>query len=248
MKKLFRITLRIYLKFFAKLALAIHRPQIIVIAGSTDKSFYKEEISSLLRAKGIDVRSNIKSYNTEIGLPLAILNLPSGYGVFKDWLPAVKRALFSALASDFPGVLVLELGVSDPQDMRYLLSIARPDIAVLTNITQRYLESFSGMDELAEEYSYLAGRIKPGGKLLYNIDNTRIQEAARSAKVEKVSFGMSSDADFKIIEVKKDELGSQVAKLRYNGEPKETIIKRPGIHHVYARMAGLIIANSFNIS
>ncbi len=247
MKKLFRAILRVYLKFFAKLAIMLHQPKIIVIAGSTDKSFYKEEISSQLRAKNFDVRSNIKSFNTEIGLPLAILNLPSGYGVFKDWLPAIYKAPAAALDKNFPKLLVLELGVSDPKDMRYLLTIVRPDIAVLTNITQRYLESFSGMDELAEEYSSLAATLKPGGRLLYNIDNPRIRSLAQKARVEKISFGFAQESDFKIIEVKTGN-GKQTAYLQYNGEPKETVINRPGIHHVYARMAALIIANSFNIT
>jgi len=101
MKKILKKFLQIYLKLISKITLFIHKPYIIAIAGSTNKSFTKEKVSELLREQGYDVRSNIKSFNTEIGLPLAILALPSGYGEYKEWIPAIIRAPYEIFSKNF---------------------------------------------------------------------------------------------------------------------------------------------------
>ena len=48
MKIIFKIILQYYLKYITKLVLAIHRPTIIAIAGSTNKTFVKDEINRVL--------------------------------------------------------------------------------------------------------------------------------------------------------------------------------------------------------
>jgi UDP-N-acetylmuramyl pentapeptide synthase len=78
MKSFFKQLLKYYLKYITKLVLFIHKPVIIAVAGSTNKTFVRDEIRNILEKKGFSVRANPRSFNTEIGLPLAILDLPSG--------------------------------------------------------------------------------------------------------------------------------------------------------------------------
>lgn len=240
MKIIFKKILQYYLKYITKLALAVHRPIIVAIAGSTNKTFVKEEIAGALKNSGINTGSDPKSFNTEIGLPLAILGLPSGYNSYKNWLPAILKAPFSVLRPDWPRVFVLEFGVSNRGDMKDLLSIAEPKVAVITEISQRYLESFNDMDELAEEYECLVKKISKNGLVVLNNDNLRVISMAGAAKTKVISFGFGNGADWQAIKTKGENNG-QTVEIKHGNEMNRHEIKRFGEHHIYALLVGIIV-------
>ncbi len=243
MKYLFRQILKYYLKYLTKLALLIHRPVVIAIAGSTNKTFAKNEINKALRKQGINLRSNPKNFNTEIGLPLAILGLSSGYHEYKKWLPAIYKAPLAVLKRDFPEMLVLELGIGDPGDMKYLLSIIKPQVAVITDITQRYIDRFAGMDELAGEYEYLLTRVGPDGLLVLNHDNSRIRRMAENIKDGHrhiVFFGFDPGANWQAVAAESTKIG-QTVKISHNRIVRKHSLSLYGEHHIYALLIRLIV-------
>lgn len=108
------------------------RPTVIGIAGTRGKTVFKRIISELL-GRHLQVRSTILSYNTEIGLPLSILNLQvpnDRYSRALFPLSLLERAL---LFKDQASLLVLEYGVASERDAQELLSIATPDWLVLSH-------------------------------------------------------------------------------------------------------------------
>src|SRR3989339_1143710 len=130
MKNLFKKIIQHYLKLFTKIILWRHKPFIVAVAGSTNKTTTKDYILKFLREKygEKEVRGNPKSYNTEIGLPLAILYLDSGESSALRWLKILVQAKMRALfGRKFPKKLVLELGVEEKGDMKPLLEMVRPD-------------------------------------------------------------------------------------------------------------------------
>ena len=244
MKKIFKLLLKYYLKYITKLVLLIHRPVIIAIAGSTNKTFVKEEVSRVLRELGKNARANPRSFNTEIGLPLAVLNLSSGYNSYKNWLPIISKAFLAIFQRNFPQYLILELGVSDPGDMKYLLSIIKPRLAIITNITQRYLESFSDMDRLAGEYEYLAKKAEKSGVVALNYDNIKVRNMKKITNAPVKFFSIKNNNKisnlWQSVEINKTDKG-QTVKISHNNIFKEYKINRFGDHHVYNLLIGLII-------
>lgn len=247
MKFVLKKLLQYYLKYITKLVLLIHHPIIIAIAGSTNKTFVRNAVNEMLKGEGISVRSNPKSFNTEIGLPLAILNLPSGYSSYKNWLPIIFKAATQIFTASFPKILVLELGASDRGDIEYLLSIINPRIAIITDITQRYIEGFGYMDELVKEYEYLAKKIKKTGLVILNYDNARVRSLAKEIKAKIAFFGLIDnnynldDASlWQAVELKKEDNG-QLVKINHNNIISEHKINSFGEHHVYALLVCLII-------
>lgn len=241
MKKIFKKILQYYLKYITRLVLFTHRPIIIAIAGSTNKTFVKNEINNILVSMGLKIRSNPKSFNTEIGLTLAILGLQSGYNSYKDWLPIILRAPLAIFQTNFPKNLVLELGVSDPGDMKYLLSIIRrPQVVIITDITQRYLESFDDMDKLTEEYEYLIKKIKPNGLAILNYDNKRIKSLAKKANCKVDFFGLDDSALWQAKNIQKDNFGQEI-EVVYKDTSTKHKIKYFGQHHVYSLLISLAI-------
>lgn len=247
MKNIFKLILRYYLKLIAKLVLAIHRPRIIVVAGSVNKTFVRDEIKKVLEKSGKSVRANQRNFNTEIGLPLAVLNISSGYGSYYDWWPVIGKAFVSIFQKNFPEYLILELGVSRARDMRYLLSIVKPEISVVTAITQRYLEAFTDMDNLVSEYVYLMEKTNVAGAVILNQDNLRVKDLAKKTQTPVIYFGETADEkkDWQIVDIKKGENG-QVVQIKHQEEIKKFHILRFGRHHAFALAAALAVEDVIN--
>jgi UDP-N-acetylmuramoyl-tripeptide--D-alanyl-D-alanine ligase len=240
MKPLFKTILKYYLKYITKSVLLIHRPQIIAIAGSTNKTFVKEEIEKILEEKGLKVRANQNNFNTEIGLPLAVLDLPSGYNHYKKWLPTLYRSIFCLFQRNFPRVLILELGASNRGDMKHLLSIVNPKISIITDITQRYLENFSDMNDMVEEYKILIRKTKKDGQVIMNCDNIKLKKLFGNIKKKKQSFGFSENCDWRILDHERTKMGEKF-RVEHNNKSYEKEVSRFGVHHVYVTTVGLII-------
>ncbi|MFA5961231.1 MAG: Mur ligase family protein [Parcubacteria group bacterium] len=242
MKTIFKPILKFYLKLIAKLVLAIHRPKIIAVAGSVNKTFVRDEIKKILEKKGRKVRANPRNFNTDIGLPLAILGLSSGYNSFQEWRPVISAAFRAIWQKNFPEYLVLELGVSCPGDMRYLLSIIEPEISVVTDITQRYLESFPTMNDLVAEYIILAEKTKKSGAVILNHDNLRVKELAKKSHAPVSYFGETSESkkDWKIGKIEKIEIG-QIVEIEHDEKAEKITLSRFGRHHAFALVASLAV-------
>jgi len=240
MKVFFKILLKYYLKYLTKLVLFIHRPTIIVVAGSMNKHFIKQEIKKTLQENKYSVRANPKNFNTEIGLPLAVLGLSSGYNSYYKWLPVIFQAFKSIFLTKFPQFLVLSLGSSDPGDMKYLLKIIKPKIAIISDITQRYSENFDNVEQLLEEYLALIKKLKNSHTLVLNNDDIKLKTLKNKTKSKLITFGFSESADCSAKIIKRGVYGQKI-KIDYKNKELDFDIKKFGKHHVYAKMIGVII-------
>jgi UDP-N-acetylmuramoyl-tripeptide--D-alanyl-D-alanine ligase len=243
MKIFLRQFLKLYLKFFAKTALLVHKPFVIAVAGSTNKYFTKKAIEKELKSKGFEAMTCAKSFNTEIGLSLSILNLSSGYNSYKNWLPTITSAPV-AVFKKIPKFLIIEMGVSDRGDMRYLLSIVKPKIIVITDISQRYKESFESMDKLVSEYQYLVEKIKKEDCLIFNKDNKRINLIAEKSRAINIGFSIKNKSDYKAEKIEKTSKGLKF-ELNKKGKGYEYNINKFGDHHIYSFLVAKIIGDCF---
>src|SRR6185295_1433779 len=83
------------LRQLARARLARQRPRVVVIAGSQGKTVMKRTLQELL-ARRFRVRANPLSYNTAVGLPLAILGCELNTRRTRRVLGGFARALWSA--------------------------------------------------------------------------------------------------------------------------------------------------------
>ena len=61
------------------------------------------------------------------------------------WIWVFVLALYR-LVLPYPKYLVLEYGIDHPGEMQFLLSIAIPDIAILTPVESNHLEQFGSLE------------------------------------------------------------------------------------------------------
>lgn len=171
MKKYLSLIIINYLRFFAKLQLnkvkflqkKKHKQlDIVGITGSAGKS------SCLLACQSVfPVSFKIKTndgYNSESGLPLSLLGLKiTNYNPI-SWLKILILAPIKYLTNwQTYDVLILEMGIDSiswPKNMDYLLSIVKPNIGIFLNISPVHLESFSSLDQIAQEKAKLVNQAK----------------------------------------------------------------------------------------
>ena len=221
------------LKLLAKVYLWRYKPYVIIVAGATNRHWVKEEIVKALKEKGLNSRASRKNFNAEIGLPLSILDLPSGEGSFKNWLKILRQGIKIVISHQplATSHLVLEAAISHPEDMDYLLSIVRPQAAILTTIATVYRENFEDLDEVALEYQKLVKILPKSGLLLLNYDDERIKNLSRFSPCRTITYGLNDGADCQAKNVKKVVDGQE---FEINSVPIK--INRFGKHHIYAKI------------
>lgn len=99
--------------------------RVVAVTGSAGKTTVKELLAQSL-SQTMRVARNKKNFNNQIGLPLSIL-----------------------AASGNEDAWVMELGISQPQDMDELGVICRPDIALVTNVGPAHLDGLGDVDGVA---------------------------------------------------------------------------------------------------
>ncbi len=166
------------LRHGARAHLARTRPRVVAITGTQGKTVMKRALSELLAGR-LRVRANPLSYNTAIGVPLAVLGR-----TIETRPPArLMRGVAAALRTAYAGreavdVMVLELGVRSPGDVRSHLDLVHPDIVVVAPLGPSFRQEVDARDTLRVEIEALCAEIAPGSLLLCD-DDPFLAELAR---------------------------------------------------------------------
>ncbi len=199
MKRLLELKLR----FLARWAIRKYRPKVIAITGSIGKTSAKEAICCLLGAK-FRVRSSIKNYNNELGVPLSILGQESGGRSLLSWTLVILKSFWLCLvrSNRFPEILILEFGIDHPGDMDYLLSIVRPDISLVTSISYSHLEFFGSIDAIRKEKQKLVENTDTQGLAIINFDSPEAKKMAGQGRAKAWGYGIiDTEADMRAEDV-----------------------------------------------
>lgn len=170
---------------------------VIGVTGSVGKTSTKEAIFNLLHKHYQVIRSD-KSYNTEFGLPLAILEQNSGFSSPMKWLQTIFGAVFKAF---FGGrhlqMLILEMGVDKPGDMDALLKIVRPHISIMTNIRAVHLDKgqFKNLDDIFLEKKKIVEVLPEKGVAVLNADDPYISTLRGKLNCKVLWYGRAEGAD-----------------------------------------------------
>lgn len=122
---------------------SIIKSTVIAITGSVGKTTTKETIYSLLN-KNFKTFRSYKNFNNKLGLTLNILNTPndSEYAVY-------------------------ELGINHMDEMRALSDLVRPDISVITGISEVHIEFFGSLMNIAKEKGKILESMSGGSVILF---------------------------------------------------------------------------------
>ncbi len=248
--------LQMLLRHCAKKIIKKYKPDIIGITGSIGKTSTKEAIAVVLGSK-FNVRSNKKNYNNEIGMPLTIIGVEKtpGKDIF-GWIKVFYKAFvlrFSRI-SDYPDVLVLEMGADKPGDIEYLLEIAPCKVGVLTFIGNAHIEFFKTIKKIAQEKRLIVSHLKEDGFAVLNFDNEMVMQNAKT-NAETFTYGFKDGADFQATDVNIiiDEQSFWPVGLNFKVLHRGNIVPvfLPGFiaeQFIPAALAGLTVGHIFGIN
>ena len=144
---------------------------VIAVTGSVGKTSTKDLITALI-APHRTVASNPRNFNTEIGLPLAILGAPLG-----------------------TQVMVLEMGMRGFGQIAELAAIAEPDVGVITNIGPVHLEQMGSLEGVARAKAELLAGLYDGATAIVPSDEPLLEPWLRES-LKVVTFGPGGDVAF----------------------------------------------------
>jgi UDP-N-acetylmuramoyl-tripeptide--D-alanyl-D-alanine ligase len=144
--------------------------KVIGVTGSTGKTTTKDILAAMLRPHRRTV-ANRQNLNTDIGLPLTVLEAPAD-----------------------TEVLVLEMGMRGMGQIAELARIAEPDVGVIVSVGPVHLELVGTVERVAEAKSELIAGLPPGGTAVVPFGEQLLAPHLRD-DVEVVTFGAGGDVD-----------------------------------------------------
>jgi UDP-N-acetylmuramoyl-tripeptide--D-alanyl-D-alanine ligase len=268
MKQLLRATLR----KLARLTIWRYRPGIIGITGSVGKTSAKLAIQAVLE-KGRSVRASPDNLNNDLGLPLAIIGdwdaddlaivtkaTPAGTLRARKslfWAKVIAVALWHIIfkSQDYPEILILEYGADRPGDIKYLLSIARPNMSVITAVgaIPAHVEYYSGPEDVAREKGKLIEYLSVGGFAVLNGDDAVVRNLQSRTRARVVTFGFEKSAEVRITRFEHRVHDGTPAGISFKLEHSGTFVPVRLEHafgraHAYAAAAAAAIGIAFGMN
>ncbi len=236
----------------AKMVLRKYRPHIVAVTGNVGKTSAKDALYAALR-RAYYVRKSEKSYNSEIGVPLAILDVPNAWMNPIGWARNILEGLrLIFLKNHYPKWLILEVGADRPGDIARVATWLHPDIVVVTKIGDIpvHVEFFSSPEEVVAEKGTLVEALAPEGLLVLDVDSPRTMSLAAKTTARTVTYGFGEEAHFvashaEIMYGKEGAPEGITFKINHGTRSVPIKIKGTvGQHHAYPVLAAITVSVS----
>jgi len=255
MKQIFKNIVVSIITWEAKMLLKRKKPTIIAVTGSVGKTSAKDAVYTVLKDH-VHARKSQKSYNSEIGVPLSVLGIKNGWSNPFLWMKnIIDGALVAFFSSEYPKVLVLEVGVDRPGDMSALTSWLTPDIVVLTRLPDVpvHVEYFNTPEDVIAEKMQLVHSLKEEGILIYNNDDEKIREEVKDVRQQSFGFSRYSPSHFttasdKVIYKEGKAVGVECTLKHIGEEVQFQVFGSLGVQHAYNYAAAIAVGSQFGIS
>jgi UDP-N-acetylmuramoyl-tripeptide--D-alanyl-D-alanine ligase len=142
--------------------------KVVGITGSTGKTSTKDILAAIAGAQRRTVASP-QNYNTEIGLPLALLAAPAD-----------------------TEVLVLEMAMRGAGQIAELTAIAEPDVGVIVNVGPVHLELLGSLEAIAAAKAELIAGLASGSTVVVPVEDPLLAPHLR-ADLKTITFGERAD-------------------------------------------------------
>ena len=198
--------------------------KVVGITGSVGKTSAKEFIAGVLAQK-YNVLKTEGNFNNEIGLPLTICKIKPEHEV-----------------------AVLEMGISDFGEMTRLSKIARPDVAVITNIGQCHLENLGDRDGVLAAKTEIFKYLKEDGVACLCADDDKLSTISDVNGKKPIFFGSNKEVPIHPLSIQtKGLLGSECTIACFD-EIFNIKIPLPGIHRIYNALAAIAVGNVLGLT
>jgi UDP-N-acetylmuramoyl-tripeptide--D-alanyl-D-alanine ligase len=193
--------------------------KVAAITGSAGKTTTKEMLRLALGAIG-STHASLSSYNNHWGVPLSLAQFPRHFrfGVF-------------------------EIGMNHFGEIRSLVGLVKPHVAIVTTIAPAHLEYFGSVEAIADAKSEIFEGLRPDGTAIVPAENPcteRLIGRAREAGVDRiVTFGQISGANARLLSIAAAQNGMRV-ESEILGRRHSFAIGATGMHIAHNALAALL--------
>lgn len=185
------------------------RVPLVAVSGSTGKTTTKEMAAAIL-ARSRPVLKTEGNRNNLVGLPLTLSGINSSH-----------RAA------------VVELGISGPGEMKRLVEISDPDVALITNIGRSHMEGHGDIEGVAGAKRELFDCSRPECFKVVNLDDELVVRSAEEHSAGVITFGFNKEADVRVEDFRAgDNLSGSTARFFVRGEPVDIRLRVPGVFNM----------------
>lgn len=193
---------------------------VIAITGSVGKTSTKDIIASVVSQK-YNTLKTMGNYNNHIGVPLTILNLKEHEA------------------------LVIEMGMNHLKEISILTQIAKPTIAVITNIGTAHIGNLGSRENILKAKLEILEGLQEDGAIIINNDNDLLHKWQQESKEKNIqTYGIENESNYMAEEIIANEDGS-----KYTLKGKNTKIEVPvgGNHFVLNSLCAIAVGERLNI-
>lgn len=222
--------------------------KLVVVAGSVGKTSTKQAIATVLAQK-YRVGLHQGNHNTHMSAPLAILGIqyPNDVRSIGAWLSVFRAARKRVKWPATVDVIVAELGTDQPGDIAHFGTYLKPDIGVVTAVTEEHMASFSTIETVAQEELEVANFSKLAIINRDDIDE-RFAEFLKNPNID--TYGTTGAAEYRF------EIDDFTTETGYKGEvitpefeqPFAATIKVLGEHSLRPPMGAVAVAVKLGLS
>ncbi len=182
--------------------------QVVGVTGSVGKTTTKEMLRVALSAFG-PTHAAAASFNNHWGVPITLARMP-------------RDAAFA----------VVEMGMNNRGEIAPLSRLARPHVAVITNVGTAHIGRLGSEEAIAEEKGDIIAGVTPGGTLVLPADSrfaAQVTARAREAGLAVLTHGEATGADARLLAYEGDSEGGR-ADILLRGERIGATLATPGRH------------------
>ena len=200
--------------------------RVVGLTGSSGKTSVKEMTAAILRECG-NVLYTAGNFNNDIGVPLTLLRLTAEH--------------------DFA---VIEMGANHAGEIAYTTALARPETALINNLSAAHLEGFGSLAGVAQAKGEIFEGLPDDGIAVINADNNdwaNWQHKLTGKKVWRFSATQSADIDFRASDVRLSPLNTAFTLHSPQGSI-DVSLPVPGRHNIANALAAAALALSVGAS
>ncbi len=195
----------------------------VAVTGSTGKTTAKEFTAELLRGRG-EVLATLGNLNNHLGVPLTLARLETS-----QW------------------AAVIECGMSHAGELRRLVQLIRPKVAMVTNVAAVHLESFASVDDIAAAKAEIYETLGPGDIAIAPADDPRLTRRVLGQSFTARLFGAGDGSSVRAEDVAMSLEGSRF-QLVSQGARVEVNLEAPGPHAISNFLAAAAVAGALGMS
>lgn len=154
---------------WAKYILARTKAKIIVVTGTSERLVTSATLHTVLSSQHKVLQQPPRRYTDRFNVPL----------------------LLAALDADHE-FIILELVADKPNELKLMLEIVQPDVTVIGDVGQSYLNNFESIEQLVQEHIPAVKALPSSGLAVLNYDRDHVRELATETAAHILTIGIDS--------------------------------------------------------